>query len=304
MSRLSVFTVLAAAFLRPAAWGAEHDIHLITLDPGHFHASLVQKGMYLDVSPVVHVYAPQGPDLQSHLQRIKDFNERTNEPTHWDEQVYTQADFLERMLRDKPGNVVVVAGNNTRKTDYIKRCVDAGLNVLGDKPMAINPADFELLRTAFDDAKKNKVLLYDIMTERFEITSMLVGELMRERALFGKLEKGSAESPAVVMDSMHYFYKEVAGKPLIRPAWFFDVRQEGEAIPDVGTHLVDAVQHHCFPEQALDWKKDIKVLSAKRWATRSILSNSNARPDSPVFPSSSRKTSTQKVRWTFMLTAK
>jgi predicted dehydrogenase len=134
--------------------------------------------------------------------------------------------------------------------------------------MAINPADFELLRTAFGDAKKNKVLLYDIMTERFEITSMLVSELMRERALFGKLEQGSADSPAVVMDSVHYLYKEVAGKPLIRPAWFFDVRQEGEAIQDVGTHLIDAVQHHCFPEQALDWQKDIKVSSAKGWATK------------------------------------
>ena len=31
--------------------------HLVTLDPGHFHAALVQKSMYPDVSPVVHVYA-------------------------------------------------------------------------------------------------------------------------------------------------------------------------------------------------------------------------------------------------------
>jgi hypothetical protein len=31
---------------------------LITLDPGHFHAALVQKFMYADVDPLVHVYAP------------------------------------------------------------------------------------------------------------------------------------------------------------------------------------------------------------------------------------------------------
>jgi hypothetical protein len=59
----------------------------------------------------------------------------------------------------------------------------------------------------------------------------------------------------------------VAGKPLLRPAWFFDARQQGEAVPDVGTHVVDLVQWECFPEQTLDWKNDIKVLAAKRWPT-------------------------------------
>jgi hypothetical protein len=86
--------------------------------------------------------------------------------------------------------------------------------------------------------------------------------------LFGTLEKGTPEEPAVVMESVHHFYKDVAGKPLIRPAWFFDVRQQGEAIPDVGTHLVDLVQWECFPEQAIDWQKDIKVTKANRWATK------------------------------------
>jgi len=50
----------------------------------------------------------------------------------------------------------------------------------------------------------------------------------------------------VVIESVHHFFKEVSGKPLIRPAWFFDVRQQGEALPDVGTHLVDLVQWMCF----------------------------------------------------------
>jgi hypothetical protein len=31
----------------------------ITLDPGHFHAALVQKKMYPEVSPEVNVYAPE-----------------------------------------------------------------------------------------------------------------------------------------------------------------------------------------------------------------------------------------------------
>src|SRR5579863_3230872 len=83
---------------------------LMTLDPGHFHASLVQKFMYDDVDPVVHVYAPEGDDLAEHLKRIERFNTRADQPTHGREEVYSQPDFFEKMLADKPGNIVVLAG--------------------------------------------------------------------------------------------------------------------------------------------------------------------------------------------------
>jgi predicted dehydrogenase len=251
-----------------SASAVTNEVRLITLDPGHFHAGLVQKFMYPQVSPVVHVYAPAGADLQEHLKRIEGFNTRPDHPTHWEEKVYASPDFLERMLREKAGNVVVLAGNNARKTEYINRSVSAGFNVLADKPMAITPADFDLLRQAFTRAAANKVLLYDIMTERYEIASILQRELARLPDLFGALEKGTPEQPAVVMESVHHFFKEVAGNPLIRPAWFYDVRQQGESVPDVGTHLVDAVQWVCFPDQALDWRKDIKMRDARRWPTR------------------------------------
>jgi len=41
------------------------------------------------------------------------------------------------MLEDRPGNVVVLSGNNRKKAEYITRSVNAGLNVLADKPMII-----------------------------------------------------------------------------------------------------------------------------------------------------------------------
>ena len=31
-------------------------IHLVTLDPGHFHAALVQKSMYDSIDAMVYVY--------------------------------------------------------------------------------------------------------------------------------------------------------------------------------------------------------------------------------------------------------
>jgi predicted dehydrogenase len=246
---------------------SDYAVRLMTLDPTHFHASLVQKFMYAGVDPVVRVYAPEGPDLEAHLRRIEGFNTRASDPTRWGQRVYRGSDYLDRMIGEKPGNVVVISGNSTHKSEYILRSVSAGLHVFADKPLAITPDAFDSLCRAFAVAEEKGVLLFDMMTERHEITCAVQRELARNPGVFGRLEKGTRRHPAVVMESVHYFLKEVAGKPLIRPAWFFDVRQEGEAIPDVGTHLVDLVQWGCFPDQALDWRKDVRVLSARRWAT-------------------------------------
>ena len=94
-------------------------VQLVTLDPGHFHAALVQKSMYNDVDSVVYVYAPEGNDLKLHLDRINGYNSRSESPTHWKEVVYTGNDFFEKMIAEKKGNVVVLAGNNQKKTEYI-----------------------------------------------------------------------------------------------------------------------------------------------------------------------------------------
>ena len=59
---------------------------LMTLDPGHFHATLVQKMQLDDVDKTVYVFAPEGSDVQDHLNRIKGFNTRTENPTNWVEE--------------------------------------------------------------------------------------------------------------------------------------------------------------------------------------------------------------------------
>jgi predicted dehydrogenase len=243
-----------------------YQVRLLTVDPGHFHAALVQKTMYPQVSPQVHVYAPAGPDVMQHLKRITSYNNRTDEPTSWNELVYTGDDFFDKMLSEKAGNVVVLSGNNKKKAEYITRSIDAGLNVLADKPMIISPGDFPKLEEAFNVAKEKGVLLYDVMTERFEIATILQKLLSQEEAIFGKLETGTLEEPAVSKVSVHHFSKIVSGSPLQRPAWFFDVDQQGEGIVDVTTHLVDLVQWECFPEQILR-PSDVNMVTAKRWPT-------------------------------------
>lgn len=248
--------------------GSKDEVTLLTLDPGHFHAALVQMYMYDQVSPEVYVYAPEGDDVKMHLDRIKIYNEREENPTQWNENLYTGEDYLDKMIAERKGNVVVLAGNNGKKTSYVKAAVDAGINVLSDKPMAIDAERFAMLEQTLDDAAAKGVMVYDIMTERSEINNELQRVLVAMPELFGQMEKGTPEEPAITKESVHHFFKYVSGQPLRRPEWYFDIEQQGEGIVDVTTHLVDLVQCTVMPEQEIDYKKDIEFTSAKRWATK------------------------------------
>ena len=262
---LMAAALVTAASCSPKA--GDSQVTLITLDPGHFHAALVQKTQYAQVSPDVYVYSPGGSELEEHLAKIKAYNTREEDPTAWNEVIYQGDDFLEKMIEEKKGNVMVTAGNNAKKTEYIKKTLDAGINVLADKPMAIDSKNFGLLEECFRTAEKKGIVLYDIMTERFEITSMLQKEIARIPEIFGEQVQGTPEDPGIMMESVHCFYKNVSGKALTRPAWFYDVAQQGEGIADVMVHLVDLVQWECFPEQAIDYRKDVEVTSASHWST-------------------------------------
>jgi len=242
------------------------EVKLITLDPGHFHAALVQKKMYSQVSPIVHVYAPEGFELDAYLELVRSYNSREENPTSWEEEVYAGEDYLERMLEEKNGNLVVLAGSNKRKPEYIKACVEAGLNVFADKPMCIDPAGYQTLLEAFDAAEANNILIYDIMTERSEITTILQKELAHMNELAGDLVEGTAEEPAVIKESVHHFFKYVSGSPLRRPAWYIDTEQQGEGIVDVTNHLLDLIMWEAFPGQAIS-RDEVEIVDAERWPT-------------------------------------
>jgi predicted dehydrogenase len=115
-------------------------------------------------------------------------------------------------------------------------------------------------------AKQKGVVLYDIMTERYEITTILQRELTRFPKVYGEQEKGTPDDPAVTKESVHHFCKLVAGKPLQRPPWYYDTAQQGEAIVDVNTHLTDLIQWETFPNVTLS-PTDINVVKARTWNT-------------------------------------
>lgn len=242
-------------------------IKLIVLDPGHGHATYMQGRMYPGLDPEVHVYAPAGPDVETYLKSIYGMNSRSSNPTKWKMVVYTGTDYLERMLAEKKGNAVIISGNNSKKGEYMRRSIEAGMHVLADKPLAVTPKDFKMLKKSFKMAKKNKVLIFDPMDLRYDISNILQKELSEIPELFGTLKKGNLDDPSLIQENLHHFLKFSGTEPARRPAWFFDIDQQGHGITDVSTHLVDMSQWAGFPGVILKYKKDIKILSSKEWTT-------------------------------------
>src|SRR5690554_5186023 len=153
--------------------GKPGEIKLVILNPGHFHASLLQKFSQPLVNDTVHVYAPAGKELEQYLASIEAYNTRSENPTNWVEVVYQGEDYLEKMIEEKNGNVVILAGNNRKKTEYIFQSLNAGFNVLSDKPMVINKKKFSLLTASFDHARAHDLYLMDVMTESNELVNTL-----------------------------------------------------------------------------------------------------------------------------------
>ena len=90
---------------------------LVVVDPGHFHATLVQQQMYPELSPVVRIYAPLGPDLIDYLRPAAKitgddlpsakamgptlgFLERPLGPARWG--YYTTSDLYRAIREGKP----------------------------------------------------------------------------------------------------------------------------------------------------------------------------------------------------------
>ena len=172
------------------------------------------------------------------------------------------------MLREKPGNVVVLSGRNRGKMDRILACVEGGLNVLADKPWLIAAADFPKLEKALDVGGREgprRLRRHDRALRDHHRSSR--ASWSRDPEVAGTVGPGSEAEPAVEMESVHNLMKVVAGAVNLRPAWFFDTEEQGEALGDVATHLVDLVPFLLFPGQPIDYRSDIRVLGAKRWPT-------------------------------------
>lgn len=257
-------TLALGIILFPALIAAAQssDRHIIVLDPGHSHAAAVLARAIPGISDEVHVYAPPGPDVKAFLDSVSAFNRRTQTPTHWRFKSYIGPDFLRRMLLEPPGNIVVLSGRNNQKIDSILSSLRRGQNVLADKPWIIDSKDLPSLETALNTADAKHRIAYDGMTERFNVAYQIQRELMRDPDVFGRPISGTPSNPAVRLENLHSLVKLSHGKVNLRPSWFFDVRQQGEGIADVGTHLIDLEMWALFPDRAIDYRQDVSVLRA------------------------------------------
>lgn len=274
----------------PAGTGvrqAESDgLHrFVVLDPGHFHAALVFKPAgYKGVSPLVGIYAPVGDDYVDHMARVTPFNTRPDDPAGWKYKSYLGPDFDKVIFEEAFGNIAVLSGKNQPKIDRILDCVRHDMNVLADKPWVIDPAKLPVLDEVLGVADEKGLVVYDIMTGRYEITNVIQRHLIQDRRVFGELIPGTPEEPAVVKKSVHYLYKTVAGLPLVRPWWFFDVDVQGEGLVDVTTHLVDNTFWCLFPEEPIDYRSEISMLSADHWPTLMSVEQFGRITGKSVFP--------------------
>jgi predicted dehydrogenase len=238
---------------------------LLILNPGHFHAALVLRERHPSLSDDIYVYSEPGPDLDRFLEIAEAFNNRQVNPTRWRITVYRGEDSLEKLIDEKKGDIVVLAGRNNTKMKNIDALSRAGFAILADKPWVTTEAALPFLRSTL---APDRPLAADIMTERYEIATLLQKKFLKEKNVFGKIRIEKDTSPSVFKECVHHLYKIVNERPLVRPIWYFDIDVQGEGIVDTTIHLVDMTQWMLFPGTAIDYEKDIELLEARRWATR------------------------------------
>jgi hypothetical protein len=88
----------------------------------------------------VFVYAREGAELRDFLALVERFNRRSPNPTRWRPVVTTADDPLGRLVEERRGDVVILAGRNGGKARTIRRLHESGFHVLADKPWLVEPA--------------------------------------------------------------------------------------------------------------------------------------------------------------------
>ena len=83
---------------------------LAFLDPAHFHAALTLGDRHPQIRDDLVVHAPKGPELDDFLALVDAFNQRPERPTAWRVDVRPGEASLERLVAERPGDVVVLAG--------------------------------------------------------------------------------------------------------------------------------------------------------------------------------------------------
>lgn len=256
---------------------------LLFLDPGHFHAALTLRAANPRVADEIHLHAPEGAESQAFVDLVEGFNARADAPTAWRLECHLGANSLHRLIEERRGEIVILAGRNDRKLATIRRLREAGFHVLADKPWLTGAGALGDLAAA---TTPGRPLAMDIMTSRHMVLARLRRALVGQSELFGAFEAGGPE-PAIEQTSRHHIHKLVNGQPLRRPDWYFDCRVQGDGLVDIQSHLLDQAQWLIATLHGPEAERDIEVIRARRWPTpvgRELYAESTGVEDYPELP--------------------
>ena len=247
---------------------------LLFLDPGHFHAALTLRIPNPRVADEIVVYAPDGAERRDFLALVERFNTRGDAPTRWRPIVVDDGNPLDRLIAERRGDVVVLAGRNGGKARTMRRLHEAGFHVLADKPWLVDAADLYDVRASL----AARPLAMEMMTGRHDATARLMQRLVATEEVLGSF---AADGPAIELEGVHHLEKLVDGAPLRRPWWYFDVRVQGSGAVDIPTHLVNQAQWLAGADDGAG----LPLLSARGWSTRVPVGAFRRITGEPGFPS-------------------
>jgi hypothetical protein len=232
-------------------------------EPGHFHAALTLRTPNPRLAPDIHVYATPGPERQAFVTLVESFNARAESPTHWRLHLHEGPQLLQRLVADRHGDFVVLAGRNNIKLKVMAYLTQAGLQVLADKPWLTDSRQLPYLAQVTAGPR----LAMDLMTVRHSLRARLIAQVVHTPEIFGTFMPHASAAPAIEIASVHHLYKRVNGRPLQRPAWYYDTAVQGDGVVDVQSHMVEQAQWWVLGDAEGDCARDIVMDSVRCWTT-------------------------------------
>jgi Putative oxidoreductase C terminal domain len=110
-------------------------------------------------------------------------------------------------------------------------------------------------------------LAMDLMTVRHSLRAQLIAQVVHTPELFGTFVTHESAAPAIDIASVHHLYKRVNGRPLQRPAWYYDTTVQGDGVVDVQSHMVEQAQWWVLGDAEGDGARDIVLDSVRSWTT-------------------------------------
>ena len=132
-------------------------------------------------------------------------------------------DSLDDLIYSSGANTLITAAINSDKADIIVKAIDAGINIISDKPRVTTVDDLHRVTDALE--RNKQVKLYLMLSERYNPVVVTAKKL---------IDAGEIGSVVGIINMRPHRLR-----PQGRPDWMFNSRQYGGIINDIGVHDID-----------------------------------------------------------------